>query len=371
MPRTPRLSGPLMPRSVVAASAATVALLLVGCASGPRPPSGGPLPPSGAPMSGWPSRDGPGEIPPPDVATVPDAEPRVEPIRAGGPNKPYEVFGERYEPLATDQPLVQRGVASWYGRKFHGKRTASGELYNMYGMTAAHKTMPLPSFARVRNPANGREVVVRINDRGPFVKGRVIDLSYTAAAKLGLLRGVGPVEVERLTHEQIRTGSWRRATDTALAAAVPVAPSPVAAPVEAPVAMSPPPVSPVVMPPVTPVVTPPAAPSVALPAPAPSPTPAPMPAPMPAATEVRAAEVPGARGFWVQLGAFRDAAGATRFHQQVVDEVTWLVPWLTLFRDTSLHRVQAGPYPSADEAKSVSERVREALRLAPVIVERR
>ncbi|MFW2168236.1 septal ring lytic transglycosylase RlpA family protein, partial [Enterobacter cloacae complex sp.6722794] len=95
---------------------------------------------------------------------------------------------------------MDRGLASWYGRKFHGRPTSSGEVYNMYAMTAAHATLPIPSYARVRNPANGREVIVRINDRGPFHKGRIIDLSYTAALKLDLLRGVAPVEVRRITY---------------------------------------------------------------------------------------------------------------------------------------------------------------------------
>ena len=151
-------------------------------------------------------RDGPPESPPPDLAQRPDAEPRIEPLRVGGPNKPYEVAGRRYVPLTADLPLEQTGGASWYGRKFHGRPTASGEPYDMYAMTAAHKTMPIPSYARVRNPTNGREVVVRINDRGPFADGRVIDLSYAAALKLGLLAGVAPVEVRRITHAQIRAG---------------------------------------------------------------------------------------------------------------------------------------------------------------------
>ena len=109
-----------------------------------------------------------------------------------------------------DRPFVERGLASWYGRKFQGRRTASGEPYDMYAMTAAHPTLPIPSYARVRNPANGREIVVRVNDRGPFHPGRIIDLSYTAALRLDLLRGVAPVEVERITQEEIRTGAWRR-----------------------------------------------------------------------------------------------------------------------------------------------------------------
>ena len=176
--------------------------MLAGCAS--RPPE----------------RDGPPAKPPPGLERWPDATPRVEPIRQGGPNKPYEVLGQRYTPLTADVPLREVGGASWYGTKFHGRPTSSGELFDMLGMTAAHKTMPIPSYARVRNPANGREVVVRVNDRGPFVAGRVIDLSYAAAAKLGLLRAVAPVEVHRLTHAEIRSGFWlgasaARATATA------------------------------------------------------------------------------------------------------------------------------------------------------------
>ena len=148
--------------------------------------------------------DGPPISPPADIARRPDAEPRVEPLRIGGPNKPYEVLGRRYEPLTTDVPMQQTGGASWYGRKFHGRPTASGEPYDMHAMTAAHKTMPIPSYARVRNPATGREIIVRVNDRGPFVDGRIIDLSYAAALKLGLLAGVAPVEVRRITHAEIR-----------------------------------------------------------------------------------------------------------------------------------------------------------------------
>lgn len=203
------------------------ALLLAGCA-GPRtaPVTAGQKPstPSQRPVTA-PNQDGPGEDIPSGLLLVPDAEPRVEPMRSGGPNKPYEVLGQTYAPQLGDPTVVERGLASWYGRKFHGRATASGEPYDMYAMTAAHRTMPLPSYARVRNPANGREVLVRINDRGPFHSSRVIDLSYTAALKLGVLGGVAPVEVERITHEAIRTGSWRRPKgDPGLAAA----PQPVA-----------------------------------------------------------------------------------------------------------------------------------------------
>ena len=190
---------------------------LAACGSPPRP-TGGPGGPSVVPRPGpAPSaeRDGPDAQPPADLAKVPDAEPKVEPIRNGGPNRPYELLGRSYVPITTDRPFTERGLASWYGKKFHGRRTASGEVYNMYAMTAAHPTLPLPSYARIRNPANGREIVVRINDRGPFHAGRIVDLSYTAAFKLDLLRAVAPVEVSRITFEEIRAGSWNTGGATA------------------------------------------------------------------------------------------------------------------------------------------------------------
>ena len=128
---------------------------------------------------------------------MPNAEPRIEPLRLGGPNKAYDVLGQTYTPLAADLPLLEAGGASWYGRLFHGRPTSSGEPYDMYAMTAAHKTMPIPSFARVRNPANGREVIVRVNDRGPYVPGRVVDVSYSAANALGMVgKGVTSVKLD-------------------------------------------------------------------------------------------------------------------------------------------------------------------------------
>ncbi len=138
----------------------------------------------------------------------PDAVPRVSAIPQGAPNLPYEIKGELYEPESEDVPMTETGIASWYGRPFHGRRTATGEVYDMHAMTAAHKTMPLPSYAVVRNPRNKREVVVRVNDRGPFKDGRIIDLSHAAARKLGI-SGIAKVEVRRLTHAEIRSGSWK------------------------------------------------------------------------------------------------------------------------------------------------------------------
>jgi rare lipoprotein A len=155
--------------------------------------------------------------PPRKAADAADAVPRVDRIPAGPPNRPYAIRGETYEPEAGDVPMLEVGIASWYGRPFHGRPAATGERYDMDKMTAAHPTMPLPSYARVRNLENGREVVVRVNDRGPFYGGRIIDLSRAAARKLGI-GGTALVEVERLTHDDIRTGAWRERSATALAA---------------------------------------------------------------------------------------------------------------------------------------------------------
>ena len=138
--------------------------------------------------------------PPADAGTVPDAVPRAEARSAHGNPPFYDVLGRRYFVLASAEGYVERGVASWYGPGFHSGSTSSGEAYDMYGMTAAHKTLPLPTYARVTNLRNGLSVVVRINDRGPFVANRLIDLSYTAAARLDMLRdGTTLVEVRSLT----------------------------------------------------------------------------------------------------------------------------------------------------------------------------
>ena len=140
--------------------------------------------------------DGPGESPPADLDNVPDAVPRIEPLHRFA-NRPYTVLGRDYVPATTLKSYRERGVASWYGRKFHGQKTSIGETYDMYGMTAAHPTLPLPSYARVTNVATGKSVVVRVNDRGPFLHDRVIDLSYAAAHRIGIAQaGSGEVEVE-------------------------------------------------------------------------------------------------------------------------------------------------------------------------------
>ncbi|WP_295477053.1 septal ring lytic transglycosylase RlpA family protein [uncultured Sutterella sp.] len=174
-----------------ALAGAALALVLSGCSTGSR----------------YYGNDGP-----PAVLTgsgAQSAEPRVEPFRTAA-NKPYTVLGSRYTPITTDSPLRERGTASWYGKQFHGNKTSTGEIYDMYKATAAHPTMPLPSYARVTNLENGRSIIVRVNDRGPFLHNRIIDLSYAAAKTLGYSSaGTARVEVSRLTWDEIRSGSWR------------------------------------------------------------------------------------------------------------------------------------------------------------------
>ena len=139
-------------------------------------------------------------------------------------NRPYTVMGKRYVPMTGDKPLTQVGYGSWYGKQFHGKKTSTGEIYNMYEMSAAHTTMELPSYARVTNLENGKSVIVRVNDRGPFLHSRVIDLSYAAATKLGYAgKGTARVRVERITRAQIASGKWKKGSPllTTVMAAIP------------------------------------------------------------------------------------------------------------------------------------------------------
>lgn len=137
------------------------------------------------------------------------AVPRVESFKTAA-NKPYTVFGKRYVPVTSDISMKQRGVASWYGKQFHGNKTSIGETYDMYAASAAHPTMPLPSYARVTNLENGRSIIVRVNDRGPFLHNRIIDLSYAAAKELDYVnKGTANVEVVRLTNAEIASGAWR------------------------------------------------------------------------------------------------------------------------------------------------------------------
>ena len=368
---------------------AAVALLLAVLAACQTTPSG----------SGNSQRDGPEARPPPNLEAVPDAVPQIEPIRNGGPNKPYEIAGHTYVPLTDGRALTEKGLASWYGKKFHGHRTASGEAYNMYAMTAAHKTLPIPSYARVRNPANGKEVIVRVNDRGPFSPGRIIDLSYTAALKLGVLNGVAQVEITRITDDDIRTGAAFRKPPT-------LAGAPAASPSASVVKPLPPASGDVVVAAadlprtgvdtgvLTSAQSPTSAPAVDLGAAAAADAASAVPGAVTTVSETVVAAVASASapalparadkpdeharadttagiGFWIQLGAFKQRDGALDFQRRLIDEQPWLGPLLAVFSDHGLNKLQAGPYTSRDDARSVAERIRTALQLVPAIVEKR
>ena len=395
----------------LAASAALLAVLAACQTTAPSGPGNvSRLPPGNA------DRDGPDAHPPANLDAVPDAEPKIEAIRNGGPNKPYEVGGKTYTPLTDDRALTEKGLASWYGKKFHGRRTASGEAYNMYAMTAAHKTLPIPSYVRVRNPANGKEVIVRVNDRGPFSPGRVIDLSYTAALKLGVLNGIAPVEITRITDDDIRTGAFIRKPapgDAPTTVAVgdldraastrPARPRGTPAPA-APAGKTLPPATGelvatavdgskpgvdagVMQAAQSPATTPgvdlgaAAAVDAATTAPGtlttvsesvvsgPVPTPALLKTDKP--DEKARADTTAGIGWWLQLGAFKQRDGALDFQRKLIDEQPWLAPLLAVFSDRGLNKLQAGPYTSRDDARSAAEKVRAALRLVPTIVEKR
>jgi rare lipoprotein A len=169
-------------------------LLLAACGSTPQRKADATVTLPAAPAGGYLAGDGPGADAPANLDSIPDAVPKYEPLHRYA-NRPYVALGKTYTPLTTTGTFKQRGIASWYGKKFHGQRTSVGDVYDMYAMTAAHPTLPIPSYARVTNLANKKSVVVRVNDRGPFLHDRVIDLSYAAAYKLGII-GDGSAEVE-------------------------------------------------------------------------------------------------------------------------------------------------------------------------------
>lgn len=273
--------------------------------------------------------DGPGDNPPADLDRVPDAVPKIEPL-ARGPNRPYTALGKSFTPDTSGRPYRVQGRASWYGRKFHGKPTSNGERYDMYGMTAAHPTLPIPSYVRVTRVSTGKTIVLRVNDRGPFIASRVIDLSYVAAYKLGVLApGSAEVIVERIMPEEIR--GWRAQAPTA-------APPPATA--SAPMVTQ------------RTQTTAPAA---------PPPTPARDQAVVSmAASNVEVSAVsPG--GFYLQAGAFSDPARA----QSMATDLTGKVPSdlgasIKIEQSASnLYRVRIGPFTSRDAASQASERLRD------------
>lgn len=286
--------------------------------------------------------DGPDANPPANLDAVPDAVPKIEAFTPST-SKPYVIFGKTYTPDVSGGPYRAQGHASWYGRKFHGKATANGERYDMYGMTAAHPTLPLPSYVRVTRLSNNKSIVVRVNDRGPFLNNRLIDLSYVAAYKLGMLSpGSAEVLVERITPEQIR--SWQSAPVPAsfvAATAVTTVPPPAAASAPAPMvaqAQKPKPVSD------TPALSDTARQSAS----ATSAT-----STASAATPVTSAQVPVAPGsMFLQLGAFADAskaqALATRVSSQIPADLGASVR--VDLGSNNLHRVRIGPFANREAA---------------------
>lgn len=256
--------------------------------------------------------DGPGAITPDNLDAVPDAVPRDEPLHAFA-NNPYRVLGKSYTPLATNVGYKEEGKASWYGRKFHGKATSSGEPYDMYAMTAAHPVLPIPSFVRVTNPENGKSVVVRINDRGPFHDNRLIDLSYTAAYKLDVLKGVTPVTVEAVLPETAPTSFAAQADEQ------------VVEPTTQPVTL------------------------VAGQAPAPAVQPAPVAQP--------------AGAYYLQLGAFSSQARANDLLDRITSRLSRTFPGVMRLAVDGLFKVQAGPFASHEEADRAASLLREEMGL--------
>lgn len=278
-----------------------LAAILAGCGSAPRKAAGPEAPKPASPK--YYSNDGPPETVPDGLAQVPDAVPRDEPFHRFA-NRPYTVFGQTYVPIVDRQPTRERGLASWYGRMFHGRKTASGEVYDMFAMTAAHKTFPIPSFARVTNVKTGQSVVVRVNDRGPFHSDRIIDLSYAAAARIGIAQaGSGLVEVERLVAAP-GTGE--------LVAATPQPPARMAS-VETPMVSQ------------------------------------------------------DAAALWLQLGAFTSAENAEAFRERAAATLDWILEPLEIASRDGLYRVRLGPYRNREEAVAIADKVRASLGFAPSI----
>lgn len=289
--------------------------------------------------------DGPGDEIPDNLDDIPDAQPRPEPLHRFA-NRPYVVLGKAYEPYSSLRPHQERGVASWYGKKFHGQKTSIGEPYDMFSMTAAHPTLAIPSYVRVTSVGNGKSVVVRVTDRGPFHADRVIDLSYAAAHRLGYVdNGSTLVEVESILPEGATTMSYAqvmpaprpaRAVGAAaerdeielLAAKLGLntdsAPSLVAE--------------------------------------------ATLPAPPRVASTGSTAATDG--GVFLQLGAFASADNAETLRSHLQRELDWLNEGIQIAAGGGMHRVHLGPYPSRADAEKVAERIRLALGYRPTFVAR-
>ncbi|MES2318771.1 MAG: septal ring lytic transglycosylase RlpA family protein [Pseudomonadota bacterium] len=343
---------------------ALLLLLLAGCADVPlqpiphrtpdtpakpvaRPPVSADLPPApvlpaaGSGRGGYYKDDGPGDTPPPKLDEIPDAIVRAEPYSRYA-NRPYVVFGKTYTPMLNEQPFVQRGMGSWYGKKFHGQRTSSGEIYDMYKMTAAHPTLPIPSYARVTDIASGKQVVVRINDRGPFHASRIVDLSYTAAVKLGML--------ERGSHNLLLERLLPNGAATRLASAKPAAPEPEEAqggPLAARAEINE-------------LIVENQAEIKAVKA---------LPDEPEGGAAGPAPVVAALAGFYVQMGAFMRADKADEIRARVAGQ-GWSGSALGVVRAGVLHKVLAGPFATRDLALEAARGIPVTLGLRPIVVKR-
>ncbi|MGK5081344.1 septal ring lytic transglycosylase RlpA family protein [Janthinobacterium sp. HLX7-2] len=292
------------------------------------------LPAAGSGRGGYYKDDGPGDNPPANLRDVPDAEVRNEAYSTRS-NRPYVVFGKTYTPITHNEPFTQKGTGTWYGKKFHGQRTSSGEIYDMYKMTAAHPTLPIPSYARVTSIDSGEQVIVRINDRGPFHATRVIDVSYTAALKLGFLgKGSHQVVVERLLPADID------AILAARAAPKPV-PSVVAMSIDTPID-TPPEMGAVVQPEVSAKMD------------------ATVAAPAPAAL---------ASGFYLQLGAYARADNAETGRVRLAPFASALGK-LGVVQVGNLFRLYGGPFSSRADAARAAANLPESTGVKPIVIQR-
>ncbi|CAE6717457.1 septal ring lytic transglycosylase RlpA family protein [Candidatus Nitrotoga fabula] len=281
--------------------------------------------------------DSPGKDIPANLDSIPDAVPRVEPLHRFA-NSPYSALGKTYTPLTSPGGYKERGIASWYGKKFHGKRTASGEIYDMYSMSAAHPVLPVPSYARVTNLANKKSVVVRINDRGPFMHDRIIDLSYAAAHKLGIVNN-GSAEVVVEVEGLVAENKALPPEDTESVVITPLKStmdSVVVAPIKPPPAFS---------------------------------------APVAAAKKTSPALVPSALGgelasgnVYLQLGAFRSQQSAESFLSRMNIEFEGSGKRVELYqKDDDMIRIHVGPYLSQEEARATAERLEPRLGFRPLV----
>ncbi len=332
-------------------------LLLAACGTAPQRKAEAPTPPAAAkPGGAYLEGDGPGANIPANIDAIPDAVPKSEPLHRYA-NRPYVALGKTYVPLTMTGTFKQRGIASWYGKKFNGERTSSGEIYDMYGMSAAHPTLPIPSYARVTNLSNQKSVIVRINDRGPFIDDRIIDLSYTAAHKLGIVNnGSAEVEVESIPPNSIintiTAGTVQsRPLNNESSATAAVAAFPAAA--------------------ASAVISAPAVSSSAVAASAVAATASAVPAiantaaadPDPAATASKSSDA----NVYLQLGAFKTQEAAVAYLAKMRSKLGSLGKQFKLTNKGGLVRVHIGPYASQSEARSSADSMESKLGFKPIV----